>query len=459
MPSDRTFQFISDPNHKENLSGRVTAACLNCRRKKIKCSGEAECRQCREKGVPCEGPPSRKRPHRDLTVRTNGNEVSSPTSPADSPGRAAFSRPSTPNRPHAGNPLYGLESTSSHTSPSTSSFGDSRRTSADSGRAIHPLPPRRLYQQVPYELEHPDTLARPLTVVPPERSPFAFTQAFRGHQPGVNDGSPVTTAPSEWSSIPVPSAGDLPLASLTTNQILGRSMLRNQLPGSTPTPTTASGSTGTFSGGSVANSAGRNSRPQSPHRLVRIAEALETEASTFRRLAHHRQMEDLQGQASSLRLLSQQRQSNRTSMEGYEDYGGLAQSMVNYEQGSDSNWITFGDPAMSETPFQFDPSTILRPDGTLRSGYTPPGVDYGMTDIDEHDSHHHFGFGMSNPLYDAQQTPMPATTANGDSNQGYGLGVGRMQRVFHERLVADQDVRAAWSGAGGDQDFLDDIIK
>ncbi|KAK4895218.1 hypothetical protein LTR27_006561 [Elasticomyces elasticus] len=145
-------------------------------------------------------------------------------------------------------------------------------------------------------------------------------------------------------------------------------------------------------------------------------------------------------------------------MESFEEYGGPAQAMLNYEQGSDPNWVTFGGPPISEAPYQFDPS-MLRPDGTFRTGYTPPGGDYGMLDIDAHDSQHQFGFGMSNPLYDAQQTPMPATTANGDSNQGYGLGIGRMQRVFHERLIADQDVRAAWSGAGGDEDVLDDTVK
>ncbi|KAK5742800.1 hypothetical protein LTR17_003048 [Elasticomyces elasticus] len=455
MQSDRTFQFISDPNHKENLSGRVTAACLNCRRKKIKCSGEAECRQCREKGLVCERPPSRKRPHRDLTVKTNGDEAPSPISPADGASRSAL--PSTPNQPNAGGALRGAHLTSSHTSPSSSSFADSRRSSADSGRAIHSLPPRRLYCQVPTASQHPDSITRPLTVVPPEKSPFAFTQASHGNQPSITDGSPATTAPNEWESVPFSSGGGLPLASMTISQTLGRPTQSNHLPGSTPT--TASGSIGTFGGGSIPNFAGRNSRQQSPNRLLRTAEILETEASTIRRLAHHRQMDDLQGQASSLRLLSQQRQSNRTSMEGFEDYGGLAQSMVNYEQGSDSNWVTFGDPAMSETPFQFDPSMILRPDGTLRTGYTPPGGDYGMTDIDAYDSQHHFDFGMSNPPPDSQQTPMPAATANGNPNQGYCLGIGRMQRVFHERLVADQDVRAAWSGAGGDQDFLEDTVK
>ncbi|PPJ58971.1 hypothetical protein CBER1_04130 [Cercospora berteroae] len=63
--NEKTFRFISDPGHKENLSGRVRAACLTCRRKKIKCSGELNCRTCREKGLVCEGLPERKRPRRD----------------------------------------------------------------------------------------------------------------------------------------------------------------------------------------------------------------------------------------------------------------------------------------------------------------------------------------------------------------------------------------------------------
>ncbi|KAK4508057.1 hypothetical protein PRZ48_001794 [Zasmidium cellare] len=65
LPNERTYLFISDPGHKENLSGRVRAACMTCRRKKIKCSGEINCRTCREKGLVCEGMPERKRPRRD----------------------------------------------------------------------------------------------------------------------------------------------------------------------------------------------------------------------------------------------------------------------------------------------------------------------------------------------------------------------------------------------------------
>lgn len=63
--NDRVFRFISDPRYKENLSGRVRAACITCRRKKIKCSGEINCQTCQERGLVCEGLPERKRPKRN----------------------------------------------------------------------------------------------------------------------------------------------------------------------------------------------------------------------------------------------------------------------------------------------------------------------------------------------------------------------------------------------------------
>ncbi|KAF2484146.1 hypothetical protein BDY17DRAFT_295097 [Neohortaea acidophila] len=62
--SVRSYQFVSDPEYKENLSGRVRAACITCRRKKIRCSGEVPCQTCKERGVVCEGLTQRKRPHK-----------------------------------------------------------------------------------------------------------------------------------------------------------------------------------------------------------------------------------------------------------------------------------------------------------------------------------------------------------------------------------------------------------
>lgn len=63
---EKAYRFISDPGHKENLSGRVRAACVTCRRKKIKCSGDVPCGTCEEKGIRCEGLTERKRPKKSL---------------------------------------------------------------------------------------------------------------------------------------------------------------------------------------------------------------------------------------------------------------------------------------------------------------------------------------------------------------------------------------------------------
>ncbi|KAF2763605.1 hypothetical protein EJ03DRAFT_68555 [Teratosphaeria nubilosa] len=75
--NQRTYEFISDPTHKINLSGRVSAACANCRKKKIKCDGTNNCRQCREKNLECVPAPTRKRPKRDRHI--SAGEASSST--------------------------------------------------------------------------------------------------------------------------------------------------------------------------------------------------------------------------------------------------------------------------------------------------------------------------------------------------------------------------------------------
>lgn len=81
--------------HKENLSGRVRAACLTCRRKKIKCSGELNCATCREKGLVCEGLPERKRP----TKESGSSHILSPALPSriERKKRAASPRKSSPH--------------------------------------------------------------------------------------------------------------------------------------------------------------------------------------------------------------------------------------------------------------------------------------------------------------------------------------------------------------------------
>ena len=60
--SKETFRFISDPRHSETLSGRVRAACLNCRHRKVKCCGQMPCTTCKENRMSCGGLVERKRP-------------------------------------------------------------------------------------------------------------------------------------------------------------------------------------------------------------------------------------------------------------------------------------------------------------------------------------------------------------------------------------------------------------
>lgn len=67
----RTYRFISDRFHKENLSGRVRAACVTCRRRKVKCEGVEPCRTCNEKGLVCEGLPKRKTSDQDAPLVPN----------------------------------------------------------------------------------------------------------------------------------------------------------------------------------------------------------------------------------------------------------------------------------------------------------------------------------------------------------------------------------------------------
>lgn len=73
--NEKLYRFISDPGHKETLSERVQAACVTCRRKKIKCSGDVPCTTCEEKGIVCEGILDRKRPKKNQDRRSRANSV------------------------------------------------------------------------------------------------------------------------------------------------------------------------------------------------------------------------------------------------------------------------------------------------------------------------------------------------------------------------------------------------
>ena len=133
--SEKTYRFISDPGHKENLSGRVRAACITCRRKKIKCSGEVPCHTCEERGVVCEGLMERKRPrkasehHEALSVSTQSSPAPSlrkiSTMSSDDSGYASGARsrnPSAGSRTHRINTNYSLTSSRVLHSPSNSTW-------------------------------------------------------------------------------------------------------------------------------------------------------------------------------------------------------------------------------------------------------------------------------------------------------------------------------------------------
>ncbi|KAK5712833.1 hypothetical protein LTR15_011826 [Elasticomyces elasticus] len=171
MRSNRTFQFISDPNHKENLSGRITAACVNCRRKKIKCGGGRECKACQEKGLVCKGPSFRER-------ASNDDGVAVPTIVPDSDGASdTFSTCSMKEedvtesqdakydtiqqllssmKPELGCERPGLNLKSlSHYVPTTSALSGAEDVGARSSRLIYPMPLRRPpHQGIAAALEH-----------------------------------------------------------------------------------------------------------------------------------------------------------------------------------------------------------------------------------------------------------------------------------------------------------------
>ncbi|KAK5678216.1 hypothetical protein LTS10_009386 [Elasticomyces elasticus] len=144
MLSKRNLHFISNPNHKENLSGRVTQACPNCRRKKIKCGGQIVCRQCQEKDLMCEGPTSRKRPTSD-GFPDSGKVLDHSTHPYEALTASQDASGSTFQRLHSSKQPSDLRPSSNDilTMPA---LPDAGLVGAPSG-FIYPMPLQRLPQQ------------------------------------------------------------------------------------------------------------------------------------------------------------------------------------------------------------------------------------------------------------------------------------------------------------------------
>nr|POF02522.1 hypothetical protein CFP56_58153 [Quercus suber] len=149
-PTERSYSFISDPSHKETLSGRVTAACLNCRRKKIKCSGEENCQTCRDKGLVCESPPKRKRPAKEAgPSERSGRKGHASTASSSSTQPSLNLNP--PERPAA---------SARHSFSYGSSQGSSREGSRASGKNASPIGGMNPSQQEGFHLYGANTWPR-----------------------------------------------------------------------------------------------------------------------------------------------------------------------------------------------------------------------------------------------------------------------------------------------------------
>ncbi|KAK5676524.1 hypothetical protein LTS10_010825 [Elasticomyces elasticus] len=323
------------------------------------------------------------------------------------------------------------ESQSSFTSPNPAGFLDTDHPDTGPGRFIHPLPLRCLnqHQHIAPASERSEAELRPAGHVSQDISPFAFTQTFRGYTPGGFNDSNVTAGRSEWGSVPRGGMRGPPLRSLTaTSQTYRRPAPEDHVPSSALTSETG------ITGPGYSNARQR----RSPAKLLEDADALEEEASSLRKLAHRRRSFDSNVQSVQQHILPSQQMS----------------------QPSSPDQLAFGasPTSMFGSPYQFDPSTIFRPDGTLKTGLTPNGGMYGAWDVHMQNSH---SFEQQPQYIFPQQATLPATRVFARSNQGSvssgssrgSKHPGRMQRAFHAQLAADQEAAAsaARSDQGGDQ--------
>ncbi|KAK3675303.1 hypothetical protein LTR78_004813 [Recurvomyces mirabilis] len=324
--SDRTYQFISDPTHKENLSGRVTAACLNCRKKKIKCSGEESCKQCNEKGLVCEGPPSRKRPRRDSGPPSNVSSSLASTK-AHNPSFEISAREQ--RRPSI--PLQHEDS----------GYSSLRRSTPTSHSPDFPNAPEQ--EEPPRAFESAATITRGTPgyrTTPPSRShsvtaptvaQFTFSADYNTHWDGTKASS-AGAMPTEWgfaqprldSRVHAHSQSNA-FTSTRSNSSRGHSISDSR----TGMPTRTTGAT---QGSDLWPVQQHAHMPQSD--LINAAMALEEEARILRHLALQEK------------------------------------NHVPEQQAGDQQNLLVQSPLVDPSQ-QFDPTTFFRADGTMRDDLTP----------------------------------------------------------------------------------------
>ncbi|KAK3616472.1 hypothetical protein LTR56_025940 [Elasticomyces elasticus] len=214
------------------------------------------------------------------------------------------------------------------------------RIPLDQGPSIYPLPSRPPHQRIAPASERSEAELQPSANASQDVSPFAFTETFRGYNPGGFDDSTVTTGFSEWGSVPHDSSGGPPLRSFTMSQISRRPAREDYPFGSTVTSETMD----TFSQLSTADAGPIHSRRRiSSEHLIEAAEALEERASSPRQLARRSQAID-------------------STHYGVQQHVPPPQQMV---QPSNPNQLAFGAllTSVAEMPYQFDPTTIFHPEG------------------------------------------------------------------------------------------------
>ena len=271
MNNEKVYRFISDPGHKENLSGRVRAACLNCRRKKTKCSGEVPCSTCDEKDIVCEGLTERKRPAKGAGRRSRASSVRRSSQDFDSENDNATSRRNS------------FDSSSSRRDwndepvrrPTIQLRKQATTDSEDSGYASGTQSRR----------ENATALALQLD------THFPFNYSFdRGTSSNCNDTpavSPSRNGYQDWTL-----AAQLELTALSTNE--------NTDPGLSPSAmaTVAAASTKSWIDDSHASA-------QAATKLITAAQALEQQAMTLRRLADQGPAEETRRQTVTFPIYNQ----------------------------------------------------------------------------------------------------------------------------------------------------------
>lgn len=100
LPTPRQIRFVSSDGQPHTKRRRINAACLTCRKRKTRCSGERpECKTCTDNGHVCAGYADRVL-KKDLEKRSNdGDEDDEDASGSSSPRRPGFEHGTSSGRP------------------------------------------------------------------------------------------------------------------------------------------------------------------------------------------------------------------------------------------------------------------------------------------------------------------------------------------------------------------------